>query len=245
MHGNVKKKYEGPLFFGVGQFLERWQTDALVALTECGMGDRDSYAGQYHCQLIDEGFLDRAEVESVCLEWFKQGRYRTEHPWRGFDDVVSIAAHFRMPTVLAWIAQHFSELLSYVGSEPTWSRQNLIFTVGLVPDMRGEVWTFLRDYLQNEDWSNQHLFEIVYFNHRKHAENGEADRFLYEVSKRARVQKRVDGDNAHLVRSLYFMLLRKFGYDFKKDTPREVFDRAGVRAERWLESQATRCAFPV
>ena len=118
MKFNVLKDYANNRMYGVGRFLDMWRVDALRALSECMMGDRDSDAGVYFLRLVDEGFINKDDLEAACLEWLTTGNYHVPGS-RDFMNtlelVLNLAGHFKLNRPLNWVIDNFDMLYRFVG----------------------------------------------------------------------------------------------------------------------------------
>jgi hypothetical protein len=237
MKGTVLKPYMGNSLSGITKFLAMWQEDALRAISECLMGDRDSYPGQYISQLIDQGFLSAEEVERVCIEWLVQGKFNEKYGHLGLDEVISMPRKRdpKFQKLSSLIAAHFLELLFKVKGD--WSEHQLVHAASLAEYMSRTTWDALDDLFREKYWNDTGLFENLYANIRYSSPMLREQR-LQLVAKNARYIKRAYDENDSCLQTLRFMLHTHFGYTYQlgKSEP-GLFERVEARAQKWILSQ--------
>lgn len=237
MKGTVLKSYTGNSFGGIPRFLEMWQEDALKALSECLMGDRDSYPGQYISQLIEAGFLLAEEVEQACIEWLIEGKFMEKYGHLGLDEVISMPRKLdpKFQKLSSLIATHFKELLCRVKDD--WSERQLVYVASLAEDMSRTTWDALDDLFREKYWYDGGLFENLYANSRYSSPMLREQRLQF-VAKNARYMKRAYGENDGILQTLRFMLHKHFGYTYErgKNEP-GLFELVEARAQKWMLSQ--------
>jgi hypothetical protein len=237
MKGTVLKPFTGNSLSGITKFLAMWQEDALKAIGECLMGDRDSYPGQYISQLIDDGFLSADEVEQACIEWLIEGKFMEKYGHLGLDEVISmprkIEPKFQKLSLL--IATHFKELLCRMKGD--WSEHQLVHAASLAEDIGRTAWNLLDDLFREKYWNDIGLFENLYANSR-HSNPMIREQRLQLVAKNARYMKRAYGENDSILQTLRFMLHKHFGYTYErgKNTP-GLFELVEARVHKWIISQ--------
>jgi len=237
MKGTILKPWTSGSLYGVNNFLEMWQDDPLRAISECLMGDRDSYPGQYIHMLIESGFLLAQEVEGVCIEWLTQARFKEKNGQLGLDEVLSMPRGLepKFSRLASFIASHFDEL--YVQVENTWSEGRLIGSASLAEDMSRSTWGTLDSLFKAKYWNDLGLFDNLYMCH-SFATSFDREQRLQFVAKMARCQKRAYGGNDQIISTMRHMLRRHFGYTYKRTLgDPNLFGITQARIEKWLASQ--------
>lgn len=237
MKGTVLKPFTGNSLSGIPKFLAIWQEDPLKAISECLMGDRDSYPGQYISQLITDGFLSSNEVEQVCIEWLIQEKFKEKYGHLALDEVISLPRRQdpKFQKLSSFIAAHFEELLRKVKGD--WSEHQLVHAASLAEDMSQKTWDTLDRLFKEKYWNDIGLFDNLYAN------SGYSSPMLRElrlqfVAKQARNMKRAYGENDSCLRALRFMLHVHFGYTYQRGQKESgLFERVQARAQKWILSQ--------
>ena len=237
MKGTVQKPYTNGSLYGVGNFLSMWQEDALKAISECQMGDRDSYPGQYLHMLIREGFLSAEEVEQACIEWLTKDKFLEKYGERGLDEVISmpsrVAPQFQKLSSL--IATHFDELHCRITRD--WSEHVLLHTASLAEDTTLSTWSKLAELFQEKYWTSIGVFDNLYVR-SKHSTAMDREICLQAIARKARHIKRALGDNNEILRDMVHMLRFHFGYTYERGKSEPgLFQQIELRVQKWLASQ--------
>jgi hypothetical protein len=244
----------GASLCGVLGFLMEWQVDALNALSTCTMGDRDSYPGDYLARLVEEGFLDRVELERIILQWFEGGRYKPKDnsrkywPYMGFDDVLSVATILKLESVLEWLVLHFDELypaLKKAGCGDVSEGRILVDAVQMARNFELVI-PQLTKILEEDPVNKIRIFDTVYVK-SKQADRQLAQQFLVHVCKQMRCQFRHRPELAgSSVSTLRYTLMEFFGYTYPRGQKEPgLFEAVGAKADRWLVAQNAHMPFPV
>ena len=238
MKGTVLRPYTNDsLLYGTGNFLSVWQEDTLRAISECQMGDRDSYPGQYIHMLINEGFLLAEEVEKACMEWLAKGKFNVRFGGHGFDEVISMPSRVepQFQKLSSFIADHFEELCCAI--ERNWSEHNLLFAASLAEDMTKNTWSKLDELFRDKYWTDMGIFENLYVR-SAHATAMDREKCLQLIAKKARRIKRAQGNNNHILKPIVHMLRSHFGYTYERGLrEHSLFQQTEARVQKWLDSQ--------
>lgn len=233
------------LGYGVGPFLELWQTDPVGALENRLMGDRDSYSGDYLNRQIEGGVLDRDNVEEVFMYWLSGDvdTPREKFNITTFETVVWLGQFRKMQRVLCYLVNHFDHFIRV--AEPHFRQHVRRSLMWMAPSAENYalVWSVVRRYLEESSPFDLGLFEHVFTHPKVNASRCVAEGFLTGTCKHVRIIRRKNPEQADdLVRSLEFALLSFFGWDFKNGGD---FRKASARAKRWLLAQNAYVSFPI
>ena len=245
MKGKILQDYIGNSLHGIPQFLATWQEDAVTAVAECSMGDRDTGHSYYVSRLIDDGYILRDEVERACVEWFRQERFaQQEVPIRRImrlQEILNIAIRCRMGAVFTQLALQF-EALGKIAVTDDMLQHSFITAVAFGnPD--GVVRKTLIILFDELYWTDNTLFKLLYFNH---ASVGIAEReaVLEHLCLKCRRIKKATGNNIDVVSDLRFMLYDHFDSNWGNNGPNR-FLHTKARTDEWLALHAAECSFPV
>jgi len=244
----VTRDYANTRSYGVGPFLDLWQVDALRALSECMMGDRDSDAGAYFLRLVDEEYINKQDLETACLEWLKTGNYNSPGSrdfMKTLELVLGLVGYFKLYSSLTWIIDNFDTLYRFVSSYRQGHFVRTLVNAVLRSNNVSKIWPQLREYFVTNDYCDSELFYALYILNAKLSAPGEMDSQLYRLAGLVRRTGSCGDVNHWYQRALGYMLMHKFGYHFRASQGEDVFEVAKAKSEKWWRSQSLMFKFPI
>ena len=213
MVGRLLKPLPENGLYGVGPFLTMWQTDAVKAIGDCLMGDRDSYPGQYISRLIDEGYLDAKEVEEAAVCWLSSDLIKEKYGWHGFHEIIALPRKIepRFEKVSSYLAANFDKF--YPLAKEKGIDYLFLVATAMAESLDYRMWKRINTIFMQEHWTSISLFDVLYIG-SPWAKAMDRERCLQCIAKWTRRMQRSGDYEETTTKTLIHMLRGHLGYTF-------------------------------